>query len=88
MKCALSEDCLLQFYNTSCPLLIECDVSKKGLGCIILQPVYKSITNYDILNFSDKEMEEFLQHLRHVAYSRKSLSDAEIQYANIECESI
>ena len=50
---------LLQFCDASCPLLIECDTSKNGLGCVCLQPVDKSITNYDISNFSDKEMEEF-----------------------------
>ena len=59
IKCAISEDCLLQFYNASHPLLIQCDVSKKGLGCVLLQPVDKNITNYDISNFSDKEMESF-----------------------------
>ena len=42
------------------------------------------MTNYDISNFSEKEMEEFLQHLRPVAYSSKLLSDTETRYANIE----
>ena len=86
IKCTISEGCLLQFYDTSHPLLIECDTSKKGLGCVLLQHVDKSITSYDISNFSDKEMEEFLQHLRPDAHSGKSVSDAETQYANIECQ--
>ena len=64
MKCAISGDCLLQFYGASHPLLIECDASKKGVGCVLLQPVDKSITDYDISYFSDKEIEEFLQHLK------------------------
>ena len=38
IKNAISNDCLLQFYDVSCPLLIEFDAIKKGLGCILLQP--------------------------------------------------
>ena len=79
------QDCLLQFYDTSCPLLIECDALKKGLGCVLLTHVDKSVTDNDISNFSDKEIEEF-SHLGPVAYSSKSLSDGGTQYANIECE--
>ena len=86
ITCAISEDCLLQFYDVSHPILMECDASKKGLDCVLLQPMDNSITNYDISNFSNKEMEEFLQHLRLVAYSSKSLSDAKTHYANIEHE--
>ena len=59
IKYAISEDCLLQFYDTSHPLLIECDASKKSLDCVPLQPVDKRVNNSDVLNFSDKEMEEF-----------------------------
>ena len=77
IKNAISNDCLLQFYDVSHPLLVECDASKKGLGCILLQPTDKNVTNQDISDFSEKEMEEFLKHLRPVAYSSKSLSDAE-----------
>ena len=69
IKNAISNDCLLQFYDVSCPLLIECDASKKGLGCILLQPMDKNITHQDISDFSEKEIEEFLKHLRPVAYS-------------------
>ena len=57
--------------------MIDCDASKKGLGCILLQPIDKNITDLDISDFSEKEMEEFLKHLRPIAYSSKSLSDAE-----------
>ena len=59
IKNAISNVCLLQFYDVSCPLLIECDASKKGLGCILLQPMDKIITDQDISDFSKKEMEEF-----------------------------
>ena len=82
----MSNGCLLQFYDVSHPLLIESDASKKGLGCIILQPMDKNITGKDISDFSEKEMEKFLKHLRPVAYSSKSLSDAETLYSNIERE--
>ena len=41
-------------------LLNECHASKKGLGCILLQPMDKNITDQDILDFSEKEMEEIL----------------------------
>ena len=37
----------------------------------------KNVTDQDISDFSEKEMEEFLKHLRLVANSSKSLSDAE-----------
>ena len=77
IKCAISDGCSLQFYDISCPLLIECDVSKKGLGCILLQSVDNNMTGCDMSNFSEKEMDEILQHLRPVAYSCKLLSDAE-----------
>ena len=36
IKNVISNDCLLQFYDVSHPLLIECDAFKKGLGCILL----------------------------------------------------
>ena len=60
IKNTISNDCLLQFYGVSHPLLIECDASKKGLGCILLQPMGKNITNQDISDFSENEIEEFL----------------------------
>ena len=59
IKNAISNDCILQFYNVSHPVLIECDPSKKGLGCILLQPTDKSITDQNISDFSEKEMEAF-----------------------------
>ena len=73
----MSNDCLLQFYDILHPILIECDASQKGLGCILFQSRDKNITDQDISDFSEKEMDEFLKHLRPVAYRSKSLSDAE-----------
>ena len=77
IKNAITNDCLLHFYDVAHHLLIECDASKKGLGCILLQCTDKSVADQDILDFSEKEMEEFLKHLTPVTYSSKSLSDAE-----------
>ena len=34
----VSEDCLIQFYNPHKPFFIECDASKQGIGCVMLQP--------------------------------------------------
>ena len=59
IKNAISNDCLLQLNDVSYPLLSECDASKKGLGCILLQPTDKNITDQDISDFFEKEMEEF-----------------------------
>ena len=82
-KGAVSQDCLLQFYDVSKPLLIECDASKKGLGCTLLQPV-SEMDEKNIVNASN--MNNFLSDLKPVAYASKALSDAEAHYANIERE--
>ena len=59
IKCAISDDCFLQFNDVSHPLLIEWDAPKKDLVCILLQPMDKNMTNCDISYFSEKEMDEF-----------------------------
>ena len=38
VKDMVSEDCLIQFYDPLKPLYIECDASKQGIGCVMLQP--------------------------------------------------
>ena len=38
LKDMVSEDCLIQFYDPLKPLYIECDASKQGIGCVMLQP--------------------------------------------------
>ena len=48
------------------PLFIECDASKKGLGCVLLQPVYE-MGEKDIVNASN--MNDFLSHSKPVAYA-------------------
>ena len=37
LKDMVSEDCLIQFYDLQKPLYIECDASKQGIGCVMLQ---------------------------------------------------
>ena len=83
IKDTVSQDCLLQFYDVSKPLFIECDASKKGLGCILLQPV-SEMDEKNIVNASN--MNDFLSDLKSVAYGSKCLSDAETHYVNIERE--
>ena len=77
VKLAVSKDCLIQFYDPQKPLYVECDASKQGIGCVLLKP--------------DENIPSTLQdgiptNLRPVAYASKSLSEAEQNYANIECE--
>ena len=58
-------------------MFIECDASKQGIGCVMLQP--------------DDNIPADVNHgipsnLQSVAYASKSLSEAEQNYANIERE--
>ena len=77
LKDRASKDCLIQFYDPHKPLFIECDASKQGIGCMMLQP--------------DDNIPADVNHgipsnLWPVAYASKSLSEAEQNYANIERE--
>ena len=83
IKDPVSEDCLLHFYDVSKPLFIECDASKKGLWCILLQPV-SEIDEKNTVNTSN--MNDFLSDLKPAAHASKSLSDAETHYAYTERE--
>ena len=74
IKDAISQDCLLQFYDMSKPLFTEYDASKKGLGCILLQPV-SEVDEKNIVNTSN--MTDILSDLKIIAYASKSLNDAE-----------
>ena len=73
----VSEDCLIQFYDPQKPLYIECDASKQGIGCVMLQPDD---------NLASNTVDGIPSNLRPVAYASKSLSEAEQNYANIERE--
>ena len=77
LKDMVSEDCLIQFYNPHKPLLIECDASKQGIGCVMLQPDD---------NIPADVNDGIPSNLQPVTYASKSLSEAEQDYANIERE--
>ena len=77
LKDMVSEDCLIQFYNPNKPLFIECDASKQGIGCVMLQP--DDSIPADVNN-------GIPSNLWPVAYASRSLSEAEQNYANIERE--
>ena len=77
LKDMVSEDCLIQFYNPHKPLFIECDASKQGIGCVMLQPDD---------NLAANTVDGIPTKLRPVAYASKVLSEAEQNYANIEKE--
>ena len=77
LKDMVSEDCLIQFYNPHIPLFIECDASKQGIGCVMLQPDD---------NIPADVNDGIPSNLWPVAYASKSLSEAEQNYANIERE--
>ena len=77
LKDMVSEDCLIQFYDLQKPLYIECDASKQGIGCVMLQPDD---------NITSNTVDGIPSNLRPVAYASKSLSEAEQNYANIERE--
>ena len=72
VKLAVSKDCLIQFYNPQKPLYIECDASKHGIGCVLLQPDD---------NVPSTLKDGIPTNLRPVAYASKSLSKAEQNYA-------
>ena len=68
VKLAVSKDCLIQFYDPQKPLYIECDASKQGIGCVLLQPDD---------NISSTLKDGILTNLRPVVYASKSLSEVE-----------
>ena len=74
LKDMVSEDCLIQFYNPHKLFFIECDVSKQGIGCVMLQPDD---------NLAANTVDGTPTNLRPVAYASKILSEAEQNYANI-----
>ena len=77
LKDMVSEDCLIQFYDLQKPLYIECDTSKQGIGCVMLQPDD---------NIASDAIDRIPSNLWPVAYDSKSLFEAEQNYANIERE--
>ena len=71
LECAISNDCLLLFYNPDADLYIEVDSSLNGTGYCKLQE------SSDVMeNLIDGEC-EIPQNLRPVAYGSKSFSSVE-----------
>ena len=79
LKNKISNDCLIHFYDTKKPVFIECDSSgvEWSSGAVLLQPDSDHVE-------SDKN--GIPCNLRPVAYASKSLTEAELRYANIEHE--
>ena len=77
IKLHVSNDVKLQFYNAHKPLYIEVDMSKKGIGAVMLQ-------EDNIMR--DDSKSEISTNLRPISYASKTLSTTELNYSNIECE--
>ena len=77
LKCAISSNCLLQFYNPDADLYIEVESSLNGTGYCMLQEC-----NDVMENPVDGEC-EIPQNLRPVAYGSKSFSSAETWYSKL-----
>ena len=77
LKEATAKDVTLQFFNQDLSLYIEVDISKKGIGAVMLQPdkSTKNTSNTDIAN-----------NFRLVAYASKTLTSCKSNYSNIERE--
>ena len=84
IKLHVSNDVKLQFYDSSKPLYIEVDASKKGIGTVLLQEDTIMI-NCDS-NHDSKSGSEIPTNLRPISNASKTLSTTELNYFNIECE--
>ena len=77
LKTAICKDVTLKYFDSSLPIYIECDASKKGIGVVMLKP------DSAIENTSNSDVP---YNLCHVFYASKTLTDTESNYSNIECE--
>ena len=84
IKLHVSNDVKLQFYDSSKPLYIQVDTSKKGIGTVMLQEDTIMI-NCDS-NHGSKSGSEIPTNLRPISCASKTLSTTESNYSNIECE--
>ena len=77
LKTVICKDVTLKYFDSSLPIYIECDTSKKGIGMVMLQPdsAIKNTSNSDVPNNICPEF-----------YASKTLTDTESNYSNIECE--
>ena len=75
LKTASCKDVTLKYFDSSLPIYIECDASKKGIGVVMLQPdsAIENTSKSDIPN-----------NLRPVFYANKALTETESNYSNIE----
>ena len=71
------KDITLKFYDPNLPIFIETDASQNGIGVVLLQPLDSNFT----LNENNIPMK-----LMPVAFASKTLTSAECNYANTECE--
>ena len=79
IKLHVSNDVKLQFYDAHKPLYIEVDMSKKGIGAVMLQ-------EDTIMRNDSKSGSEIPTNLRPISYTSKTPSTTELNYSNIECE--
>ena len=77
LKTAMCRDVTLKYYDSSLPIYIECDASKKGIGVVMLQP------DSTIENTSKSDVPN---NLRPLFYASKTLTETESNYSNIERE--
>ena len=77
LKTAICKDVTLKYFDSSLPIYIECDASKKGIGMVMLQPdsAIENMSKSDVPN-----------NLCPVFYASKTLTDTELNYSNIERE--
>ena len=77
LKEHVSNDVKLQFFDSSKPLFIKVDVSKRGIGAAMMQsnPIVQNTSTCEIPNT-----------FRPISYASKTLSETESNYSNIEHE--
>ena len=77
LKTVICKDITLKYFDSSLPMYIECDASKKGIGVVMLQldSTIEDTSKSDVPN-----------NLCPVFYASETLTDTESNYSNIECE--
>ena len=78
IKLHVSNNVKLQFYDAHKPLYSEVDMSKKGIGAVMLQQ--------DSIVPNAAKSDEIPMNLRPISFASKTLSSTESNYLNIERE--